>query len=114
MKIEYENLRIAHNVLSGNFVRTDVTGNAVLGNTGDGVAINGADNNSLIGCTFVDNPFIYYNVLSGNGGNGLHVTNADNTLVQANFAGGSALATTIGNGGIEVVSSGGQTSGSVV
>jgi parallel beta-helix repeat protein len=56
-----------NNVLSGNFVGTDVTGDAALGNTLDGVSINGADNNSLIGCTFVDNPFIYYNVVSGNG-----------------------------------------------
>ena len=73
--------------------------------TNDGVAINGADNNSLIGCTFVDNPFIYYNVLSGNGGNGLHVTNADNTLIQANFAGvgaNNAVIVANGNDGILV------------
>ena len=45
-----------NNVLSGNFVGTDVSGNTALGNVGDGVAINGADNNSLIGCTFVRQP----------------------------------------------------------
>ena len=94
-----------NNVLSGNFVGTDVTGNTALGNVGDGVAINGADNNSLIGCTFVDNPFIYYNVVSGNGENGIHVTNADNTLIQANFAGvgaNNAVIVANGNDGILV------------
>lgn len=76
-----------NNLLSGNFVGTDVTGNAALGNTNDGVAIVGADDNSLIGCLFQDNPFVYYNVLSGNGGNGLHITDADGIIVHANFFG---------------------------
>ena len=40
------------NLLEGNFVGTDVTGNAALGNAGDGIAINGANQNSLIGCLF--------------------------------------------------------------
>jgi parallel beta-helix repeat protein len=87
-----------HNVLNGNFVGTTATGNGALGNTLDGVAINGADNNSLIGCTAVDNPFVYYNVLSGNGANGLHITNSNDVTVQANFFGiGANNATTIGN-----------------
>ncbi len=58
------------NQLSGNFIGTDSTGNAALGNTLDGVAIVSANNNSLIGCTFQDDPFVFYNVISGNGGNG--------------------------------------------
>ena len=76
-----------YNVLSGNFIGTVADGNASLGNREDGVLIDGADNNSLIGCTFQDNPFVYYNVVSGNGGNGLHVTNSNNTTVHANFFG---------------------------
>ena len=80
----------SNNVLNGNFVGTTATGNAALGNAGDGVHIVDAPNNSLIGCTFVDNPFVYYNVLSGNSGNGLHLTNANNTTVQANFFGAGA------------------------
>jgi parallel beta-helix repeat protein len=88
-----------NNTLSGNFVGTTATGNVALGNALDGVAINGADNNSLIGCQFINNPFVYYNVVSGNGGNGLHVTNSDNTTVQANFFGvGADNSTVVANG----------------
>jgi hypothetical protein len=84
-----------NNVLNGNFVGTTADGNGALGNGLDGVAINGADDNSLIGCTFEQNPFVYYNVISGNGGNGLHVTDSDRTTVQANFFGTGADNTTI-------------------
>jgi parallel beta-helix repeat protein len=87
-----------NNVMSGNFVGTTATGNAALGNVLDGIAINGADNNALIGCTFVENPFVYYNVVSGNGGNGLHITDSNDITVQANFFGvGANNATMIGN-----------------
>jgi len=77
-------------VLSGNFVGTNNVGTAAIGNGGDGVLISNANNNQLIGCTFEDNPFIYYNVLSGNTGNGLHVYNSNAVLVQANFFGAGA------------------------
>ena len=88
----------SNNVLSGNFVGTTASGDAALGNGGDGVAIVGADNNSLIGCTALDNPFVYYNVVSGNGGNGLHITDSNDTTVQANFFGiGADNATIVGN-----------------
>ena len=79
-----------NNVFNGNFVGTTADGDSALGNALDGVDINDANNNFLIGCEFVDNPFIYYNVLSGNGGNGLHVTNSDNITAQANFFGTGA------------------------
>lgn len=75
------------NVLSGNFVGTNVSGISPIGNALDGVRITGSHNNVLRGCTVTDNPFVYYNVLSGNGRNGLHVTNSNNTVVQANFFG---------------------------
>jgi hypothetical protein len=79
-----------NNVLNGNFVGTTATGDSALGNAGDGVAIDGANNNFLVGCTFLQNPFVYYNVVSGNGGNGLHITDSNNITVQANFFGISA------------------------
>ena len=60
---------------------------AALGNGQDGVAIANANNNSLIGCTFFQNPFAFYNVIAGNGGNGVSVTSANNVTVQANFLG---------------------------
>ena len=87
-------------VLSGNFIGTNNVGTAAVGNTLDGVLIRNANNNQLIGCTFEDNPFIYYNVLSGNGGNGLHVADSNAVLVQANFFGaGANNASMVPNGG---------------
>ena len=79
-----------NNVLNGNYVGTTASGDASLGNQGDGVAIDHADGNSLVGCTVVDEPFIYYNVVSGNAGNGIHVTNSDNVTIRANFVGTGA------------------------
>jgi len=77
----------ANNVLNGNFVGTTADGDSALGNGGDGVHLLDAPGNSLIGCTFVENPFVYYNVLSGNGGHGLRITDSDDVTVHANFFG---------------------------
>jgi parallel beta-helix repeat protein len=86
------------NILNGNFVGTTADGNGAIGNALDGVAINGSNNNSLIGCQFINNPFVYYNVVSGNGANGLHITDSNNTTVQANFFGiGANNTAVIGN-----------------
>ena len=78
------------NVLNGNFIGTTPDGDAPLANLGDGVAIVRANNNQLIGCKFVNNPFVYYNVISGNRGNGLRITDANNSVVQGNFFGSAA------------------------
>ena len=59
------------------------------------MAIVKANGNQLIGCTFQQSPFVFYNVLSGNGGNGLRITNSNNTTVQANFMGAGADNTTV-------------------
>jgi parallel beta-helix repeat protein len=83
------------NVLNGNFIGTTANGNGALGNGGNGVWIAGAPGNSLVGCKFVNNPFVYYNVISGNRRNGLRVTNSDNVTVQGNFFGTGANNTTI-------------------
>jgi parallel beta-helix repeat protein len=85
----------AKNDLNGNFVGTTASGNGKLGNRGNGVWITGANGNSLTGCTFVNNPFVYYNVISGNGANGLRITNSDGTVVQGNFLGTGANNTTL-------------------
>jgi parallel beta-helix repeat protein len=76
--------------LSGNFIGTNNAGTAAIGNGIDGVSITNSNNNQLIGCTYEDNPFIYYNVLSGNVRNGLYVYNSNAILVQANFFGAGA------------------------
>lgn len=110
--------RSENNVLNGNFIGTTSDGNADLGNGLDGVQVLNSDNNALIGCTFVDEPFVYYNVISGNGGNGLHVTNSDNTTVQANFFGvGANNASLVGNDGNGILIDGnseGTTVGGVI
>ena len=88
-----------NNVLNGNFIGTNATGNGPIANTLDGVIIRLANNNSLIGCSIVDQPFIYYNVLSGNGANGLHIEDSNNITVQANFFGAGANNNSlVGNG----------------
>lgn len=87
------------NTLSGNFVGTSAGGNTALGNRLDGVAIDKANDNQLIGCTFQQSPFVFYNVISGNGGNGLRITDSNNVTVQANFIGADANnASVVANG----------------
>jgi hypothetical protein len=87
------------NTLFGNYVGTAASGTSALGNQGDGVAIVDSDLNSLHGCQVVDNPFIYYNVVSGNAGNGILVTNSDHVTIRANFVGlGADNATVVANG----------------
>jgi parallel beta-helix repeat protein len=83
------------NELNGNFIGTTASGDGALGNGGNGVWIAGAPGNSLVGCKFVNNPFVYYNVVSGNRRNGLRVTNSDNVTVQGNFFGVGANNTAI-------------------
>jgi trimeric autotransporter adhesin len=88
------------NLLSGNFIGTGADGISALGNALDGVAIVSSDNNSLLGCTLYENPFVFYNVIAGNGGNGLSITNSNNVTVQANFLGmGADNATSVPNQG---------------
>ena len=106
------------NQVSGNYVGTKASGLAPLGNALDGVAIVGADNNSLLGTTLNQNPFVFSNVLSGNGGNGLRITDSDNTTVYANFIGlGRNNKTPVPNGGNGLLVSGnsqGVTLGGVI
>jgi parallel beta-helix repeat protein len=83
------------NALNGNFIGTTADGNVAIGNSDNGVWVDGANDNSLTGCKFVNNPFVYYNVVSGNGRNGLRITDSDGTLVQGNFFGIGANNTAI-------------------
>lgn len=75
------------NSLSGNYIGTNLAGTAAVGNALDGVAILGADNNSLSGTTLTQQPFVFLNLVSGNKGNGLTIIDSDNTTVQANSFG---------------------------
>ncbi|MGI9009005.1 MAG: hypothetical protein ACR2FU_22920 [Streptosporangiaceae bacterium] len=89
----------AGNSLNGNFIGTTANGDGRLGNGGAGVWVDHARRTSLTGCRFVNNPFVYYNVISGNHGNGLRVTDSVQTVVQGNFFGSGANNTALlGNG----------------
>jgi len=83
------------NVLNGNFIGTTADGDGAIGNGGNGVWIDRAGGNSLVGCRFVNNPFVYYNVVSGNRRNGLRITDSPSATVQGNFFGVGANNTTI-------------------
>ncbi len=88
------------NLLSGNFIGTDESGNVPLANGLHGVLIDGANKNSLIGCTLHQNPFVFYNVISGNRGDGLRINNANDITVHANFLGiGANNSILVPNGG---------------
>jgi parallel beta-helix repeat protein len=88
------------NLLSGNFIGTNAAGTSALGNGQDGIAIVNSNNNSLIGCTLYQNPFVFYNVVAGNQGNGVSINNSNNVIVQANFLGmGKDNATSVPNRG---------------
>jgi parallel beta-helix repeat protein len=82
--------RATKNALNGNFVGTTADGDHALGNGSNGVWITRSDANKLSGCKFVNNPFVYYNVISGNRRNGLRITNSHGTVVQGNFFGTAA------------------------
>lgn len=89
----------SNNFAGSNFIGVDVTGNAPLGNTFDGVAItDGADGNQLIGTYINLPPFVFANVIGGNGGDGIRISDANNDTVQANILGiGINNMTPVGN-----------------
>ena len=71
----------------GNFIGTNYNGNTSIGNGEDGILLSFANNTNLIGCTFINNPFVYYNVISGNKKNGIYCMFSINTVIQGNFFG---------------------------
>ena len=103
-----------HNTLNGNFIGTTADGDAALGNGWNGVSIKAANDNSLVGCQFVNNPFVYYNVMSGNRRNGLLVTDANGTKVQGNFFGVGANNTSAVANGLNGIAVNGSSNGTVV
>ena len=86
----------------GNYIGTDVTGAARLGNGTIGIRIN-QPNNSVLG-----------NVISSSGAEGIQAEGGGNTLVQGNFIGTDATGTApLGNtgAGIHVISPGAKIGG---
>ena len=75
----------SNNAVAGNFIGTDVTGTKPLGNTDDGVQIDGGAANTTIGGTTADAG----NVISANGECGIWISDAGTTgvVVEHNFIG---------------------------
>lgn len=83
------------NVVEGNFIGTDLTGHALLGNGSYGVSLSNAAN-SRVGGTLT----AAGNLISGNLWHGLALFSSTNTMVQANWIGTDlGLNTTLGNAG---------------
>jgi hypothetical protein len=80
-------LNSTNNYFYGNFIGTTSSGNSALSNMLNGILIENAPNNSVIGCEVYNNPFVFYNVVSGNNENGIQITNSNNCVIQGNFMG---------------------------
>jgi len=76
------------NLVQGNFIGTDLTGTAKLGNSGDGVLIQqGPVGNTIGGTTAAARNVISGNGGSGPGGFGVSIGLATSNVVQGNFIG---------------------------
>ncbi len=95
------------NVVAGNFIGTDISGMASLGNS-TGVVVSGATNNTVGGATSGAG-----NVISGNSGLGVKITGGAGNVLAGNFIGANAAGSgPLGNGGHGVwIDNGGHTIG---
>ena len=87
------------NLIMGNYIGTDITGNASLGNISQGLDIN-TFTSTIIG-TNGDGirDEIERNIISGNTTDGIRISNADRTIVSGNHIGlGEDGITAVGNG----------------
>jgi len=77
-----------NNIISGNFIGTDVSGNIALGNTANGVDITGGFGGNIIGTNGDNiNDGVERNVISANGGDGIRLFNTNDNTVAGNFIG---------------------------
>ena len=102
--LQIHGIGAAGNQVHGNFIGTDVTGTAPLGNTGDGVFMAGGARLNVIGG---DVPAAR-NLISGNGGNGVHIAGNEldtrENIVQGNLIGTDITgATSLANQGNGVI-----------
>lgn len=78
----------SNNRISGNFIGTDVSGNAALPNERNGLEINGPISGVIVG-TNADtvNDEIEGNVISGNGDDGIRLTGTNDNIIAGNNIG---------------------------
>lgn len=74
------------NTIQGNYIGTDITGNVDLGNVYQGIAISGANSNSIKG-----------NLISGNNAEGVGVFPGNSNTIQGNTIGLSAAGAALTN-----------------
>ncbi|MFC2060333.1 NosD domain-containing protein, partial [Chloroflexota bacterium] len=72
----------SNNYVQGNYIGTDVTGTAQLGNSGDGVLIVESHLNTIGGTTTAER-----NVISGNGDHGVSIYGGNRNDVRGNYIG---------------------------
>ena len=98
------------NTLLGNYIGTDGTGSAVVGDTSNGVVVDLSANNNTIGGTVAGSR----NVISGNTAVELSITGVSGTVVQGNYIGlNAAGSAAIGGGGNGVLINSGSTGNTV-
>ena len=99
--ISIENANSAANLILGNFIGVDISGNAKLANNGSGVAISGVNN--IVGSTVAGSG----NLISGNAYDGIDLlTHVGGNKIQGNLIGTNAAGTAaLGNtsGGIRII-----------
>ncbi len=90
----------SNNIIAGNFIGTDYTGNAPLPNLNNGININGPFFNNIIGTNGDNNSDLEErNIISGNIDDGIRIDGSDGNTLAGNFIGVGADGTTaIGNG----------------
>ena len=82
------------NTVTGNYIGTDVSGTADLGNTRDGVVITGGASNNVIGGDTAGER----NVIAGNDDDGVALEGATGNVIRGNYIGTDAGGTTaLGN-----------------
>jgi titin len=85
-------------VIQGNYIGTDVSGTADLGNAGDGIFVQGASGNTIGGTSPGAG-----NIISCNTSDGVYLEYADSNLVQGNYIGTDINGTgALGNSGTGV------------
>ncbi|RLS51385.1 MAG: DUF4347 domain-containing protein [Planctomycetota bacterium] len=96
------------NFIVGNYIGIDVTGTVVLGNTDDGIDING-NGNTIGGSTAADR-----NVVSGNSNHGVRISTGSNNVISGNYIDTNATGTSaLGNASSGVRISGGSANNTI-
>ena len=97
------------NLIAGNWIGTNATGTAALGNIGDGIFVSGSSSVIIGGTAEGDG-----NLISGNASNGVEINDSSGTLIQGNLIGLDQTGTAaLGNRGAGVLIDNGSKSNTI-